>query len=62
MKTVKYATVVRLLRKKFISGFKVLHSTREEKGSWGLELIRSRPVLLRTVLCSRGLGDLWVLC
>lgn len=47
---------------KFVSGFEVLHSTREEKGSWGLELIRSRPVLLGTVLCSRELGGLWVLC
>lgn len=62
LKTVKYATVVRLLMMKFVSGFEVLHSTREEKGSWGLELIRSRPVLLGTVLCSRELGGLWVLC
>lgn len=44
--------------RRFISGFEVLHSSREYKGSWGVrvELIQNRPALLGTVLCSR---ELW---
>ena len=45
--------------RRFVSGYEVLHSSREWKGSWvgvgGGGTHSKRPVLLGTVLCSREL-------